>query len=460
MEKKEYDMNKLANFLTKVQSKLENEGDVFTGNKKILEDWVGELKNDNKCCEKDNLVVEVNNELLEASKNEISSEIDFVLFYIDKIKKSSLSEKQGFLTKLEDVVKNIKSEESIQQIQICLINLLQTDNSEDLVTCILCAGVILPTFKLEFFNSSFLQNYEKLLTHKEYRIKTLMPNITKQILQQDFSHIKEILDICFKDIFRNIDETDHIEGSNCQQQQNEHKISLDTTCLVLLQLLETFKANLKTSEELKALLSNYSKTIIDNLSHKNKGVRIVCYEIIEKIHSILDLFDKRAEIISHINNGLVDFWQQVRFPCLNLLITFYREELSIDKSFIENTLPRICINRYIPVEGIKTIALTLWKTIVKLNGVNILRENFNCFLQLYISELDAKSHIAKEAACRCLQELVMKVLDDTPTNNGILNQEYENIKVKLIECIKDQCWNVREASLNACGYVFIVRNIL
>src|SRR5690606_9211217 len=134
-------------------------------------------------------------------------------------------------------------------------------------------------------------------------------------------------------------------------------------------------------------LLNSVEKIIENTTHKNKGIRIVCYELLNVYNKILDLKCYEKKLMEKLNTGLVDFWQQVRFPCLNLLSGYYYSNLLNDTFFIENILPKICLNRYIPVDGVKTLALKLWKDIVDINGVNIIKSNYDKFLNTYIIEL-------------------------------------------------------------------------
>jgi hypothetical protein len=61
--------------------------------------------------------------------------------------------------------------------------------------------------------------------------------------------------------------------------------------------------------------------------------------------------------------------------------------------------------------------------------------------------------IEREAACRCIQELIMKVYDEKIHIN-IINKYYKDMLDLIIKCCHDTCWNVRESGFIALGYVF------
>jgi hypothetical protein len=61
--------------------------------------------------------------------------------------------------------------------------------------------------------------------------------------------------------------------------------------------------------------------------------------------------------------------------------------------------------------------------------------------------------IEREAACRCIQELIMKVYDED-THRQIINKYYKDMLQLTIRCCHDTCWNVRESGFISLGYVF------
>lgn len=168
------------------------------------------------------------------------------------------------------------------------------------------------------------------------------------------------------------------------------------------------------------------------------------------------------KILFKINFCLSDYFPQVRFSALNFLITFYDifsknniNLISENKEFRELILPKICLNRYLPADGVKNSSLLLWKSIVKENGISFIKSHFPFFLETYLYEMASKSPSAKEAACRSLQELIMRVSDET--HSKYIEKKSFLMNSLLIKCIKDSAFNVREAALNSAGYIFNVK---
>jgi hypothetical protein len=122
--------------------------------------------------------------------------------------------------------------------------------------------------------------------------------------------------------------------------------------------------------------------------------------------------------------------------------------------FLQFILPKICLNRYVPVEGVKSSSLTLWKIIVKDNGIHIIKSNLLFFLETYLHEMASLSPTTKEASCRCIQELIMRVSDES--HFVYFEKKVYLIYSLLVKCIKDPVFNVRESALNATGYIFNV----
>ena len=235
--------------------------------------------------------------------------------------------------------------------------------------------------------------------------------------------------------------------------------TLESTKLILLELINECKNTRKytLSFELDIIL-----LLIDRFDcNSSHGVQISSIDIVSSLLEIIkidnDLLDK---ILIKVNSNLVDFFAQVRFSSLKFLTNLYElfiirnSNLIENRYFLQKLVPKVCLNRYIPVEGVRNTALSLWKLIVKENGIKLIKEYFPCFLDTYLFEMASKSPLAKEASCRCLQEIIMKVADD---NNKIVIEKKSFLIFSLLKnCIKDSGFNVREAALNSSGYVFNV----
>jgi len=70
-----------------------------------------------------------------------------------------------------------------------------------------------------------------------------------------------------------------------------------------------------------------------------------------------------------------------------------------------------------------------------------------------VDELKNNGMIEREAACRCIQELIMKVYDEKIHSEIVCKYHKEMLEL-TIRCCHDTCWNVRESGFISLGYVF------
>ena len=145
---------------------------------------------------------------------------------------------------------------------------------------------------------------------------------------------------------------------------------------------------------------------------------------------------------------------RIRFWIINLLLSINSfHDLKEENIFMKKILPHICLNRYLEVEGIKKNTMVLWKQITVLEGIEYIKSNYEDFLSCYLNELKTHGMIEREAACRCIQELIMKVYDEN-LHRKIIDKYHKDMLNLTIKCCHDSCWNVRESGFIALGYVF------
>ena len=145
---------------------------------------------------------------------------------------------------------------------------------------------------------------------------------------------------------------------------------------------------------------------------------------------------------------------RIRFWIINLLLSINSfHNLKEENIFMKKILPHICLNRYLEVEGIKKNTMVLWKQITVLEGIEYIKSNYEDFLSCYLNELKTHGMIEREAACRCIQELIMKVYDEN-LHRKIIDKYYKDMLNLTIKCCHDSCWNVRESGFISLGYVF------
>jgi len=215
---------------------------------------------------------------------------------------------------------------------------------------------------------------------------------------------------------------------------------MDSTKQILFEILkdkdimilyeETFFQQIESINLVSILLENFDS---DNISSQCASFEMM--QLLLNILSFKQIYQYKSFILNKLSTTLICFSQQVRFTSINFLTEFYQKclnnninLLNEDENFIKNVLNSICLNRYVPVEGIKNNSLKLWKLVVGNNGIFIIKKNFLTFYDLYVKELGSTSHLTREASCRCLQELFMKVYEPSYKNLIKVRFNYLNRK--------------------------------
>lgn len=502
--KMEIDSGKLENFLKKVQTKLNMKvEDIGKDNENTLTSWVREIKDKS---DSGKMIVNYDYKLFQENinreqceTNKIESEVlinthslkDFFQRF-EKLfdSKASMIEKQEMNDYfLQNFDKFNLSKDEYLEIESYFVKILNEETQwEILNACILLITIIVEKnfdhFDFKKFISAIRENFIKLIQHGEYRLRTSLTNLFKAICGLEgenydlIGDIKYFIEKLVDDIIRNFQfdgEFDiSTQNNNLQSTTSPNPTStLDTSKNILKEIIKSFQSFKKTYNMFD---QPTIEKFISYLDHSNKGVRLASYEILESIVNYYKDSQDQEEMILYLRTNfnekvmnkvsisLVDFYPQVRFATLNFIQEFIRFILWDNKNanylqdnfFKQEILPLICINRYLPVEGVKNISLSLWKEIVNLEGIKIIREEYKFFLKCYLNQMNSKSHLAREAACRCLQELVMKVYNNEDIFHAEITLKNRVSIVSSIEkCIKDACWNVRESALNASGFVFL-----
>jgi len=467
---KTYDLNNLENFLSKIVTKIE-EGteDIGRENQDIISDWLKDFK-------QKKLDTDTNSNQITISYNESIYEDNMTLhsdmgpFYENlKILTDASTSPHYKDSAFDSISKNIKNFNFSQKDENYVISLLEENEWEKINAAVLILSEILEkeinSFRMDKIIESIEKNFKRLINQQEYRLRSNLSKLFKfssveLIKSKNFDLIKKWLDGLFSDIFTNYDSSNDT---------NNHP-TLETSKNILIEIFNEIRNYSLTLDEnslfkenfLSSFLNTPIKILTENLSNENKGIRASSYEI---LRSLAFFFFKDSdvknlefsEILKKLSNGLTDFYPQIRYSACIFLIEYARykgKEFFLENQFFfEKILPIICLNRYIPVEGVKNSSLEIWKFLVETNGINIIKENFEKYLILYLSEMNTKSHVAREAACRCLQEIIMKVYEEK-MHQEIMETHLSKILDSMERCIKDPCWNVRESSLYSAGYVF------
>ena len=182
----------------------------------------------------------------------------------------------------------------------------------------------------------------------------------------------------------------------------------------------------------------------------------ICHEALEGEISNKIGSDKEQEFLApickhvkviceHLSSGLEDNWAIVRLSSTLATKEFFYccPKLELEQ-FYTVLLPKLCLNRYFPAEGVKLQSQKAWKEICGDKGRSLLSNQISGTVQYYVAAAQAENHAVREAACHCMGELAMKLDKDVvlPYLPTLIDQ--------CSVSVQDQVWPVRDvASLTA-----------
>ncbi len=359
---------------------------------------------------------------------------------------------------------------------------------------IITIKVVYPDFNEEFpvmqkYFDYFIKIFPFLIKYNDFRIRSgilnSIGNLTSYMLMNKMEEtLLNLLELCTKDIAICIKITsDNLKNKiNVDYQKMEAPFkesvdlignnnasghfSLDFSKTILIEIINRLPLDEGQFEKIQNLLIEKFKIFIDLIINDENNelfpIIFISYEIITtylKMTFFKKYFHKNiafymSSLLPRCAKHISFISPRIRFWIINLLLSinsFY--SLKNEQIFMKKILPHICLNRYLQVEGIKKNTMILWKEITALDGIIYIKNNYEDFLECYLNELRNHGMIEREAACRCIQELIMKVYDEKIHIN-IINKYYKDMLDLIIKCCHDTCWNVRESGFIALGYVF------
>ena len=437
-----------------------------------------------------------------SKKEEIISIIDkFYLTHLNIKNKIFTSEIESILISLLDVCPNIDFiDEKNNNIKDGK-NVLPFSNSimisltlmSILTKRIITMKMIFPDYNEEFpimnkYFDKLIKIFPFLITNNDFRIRSgilnSIANLTSYMLLYKMENellkllqlIFENIEICIKNTSLNLKnkitsdfqkmEAPFKESIDLIGNNIAGNFSLDFSKSSLIEMINRLPLDEGQYENIQNILIEKSKIFINLITNDENNdlfpILFLSYEILTtylKMPFFNKYFNKNIStfmplILPRCAKHISFISPRVRFWIINLLLSinsFYN--LKNEKIFMKEILPHICLNRYLEVEGIKKNTMVLWKQITILEGIEYIKENYEDFLSCYLNELKSHGMIEREAACRCIQELIMKVYDEE-SHRKIVDKYYKDMLELTIKCCHDSCWNVRESGFISLGYVF------
>lgn len=419
--------------------------------------------------------------------------------------KTTISEKENIKANLDTNYfyhKNIiDGYINIKEVEDILIKLISEENSISSIIAAIEIGSILikrlitiPSIlgdkKIELpnmhkFLDEFIKNFPAFFIHNDFRLRgSIINNIGNYVsymLVDNFEdELEKIISLCFDEIttssdiiIENIIKTISEQavsgiqmGTSTSNPANTKNVTLDTSKNIFLEILRRVPLDGDNFAKVQKSLIEKSETIISKfITTKDIKITVILIASYEILFFYLNLpFYKKylLQNVSEFAKKILSFLSvhvrypspQLRFWIFNFLISFNNiYTLKTDDFFMHNILPCVCLNRYLPVDGIKKNSMALWKLIVDMGGIPLMKKYYEDFLNCYVKELLSPGQVEKEAACRCLQEIIMKVYEPE-LHKGIVKKYHDEMIYNTVKCCRDPCWNVRESALIALGYVY------
>ena len=174
--------------------------------------------------------------------------------------------------------------------------------------------------------------------------------------------------------------------------------------------------------------------------HQNRFVRNTGFSVmismmsnIRHLDTDCSLVQSRDQVTGHLSSGLSDQWPQVRLSAVKTCVVYLRLLSQHHReSLFPALLPRLCLNRYYPAEGVKIQAQLGWRQITGDQGQSLVTTHLDSTLQLYYHTATSHDLAAREAACHSLRELSTKL------DEQLMLPHIQTIMEVLWNCVKSQ----------------------
>ena len=339
--------------------------------------------------------------------------------------------------------------------------------------------------KLEKYILLFIEKFKKVFFGGDFRIRTTIlthiGNFTSFMLfTNKEKELNEIINFCFNEFHNGLKivKENYIKKINISNNQNHESVfqkdlnnnnsgnlTTDSSKNILIEIIKRLPITEDYFLEIqKTFKENFEKILLIFDIEENNTIISMLFIIYElffyflNMKFFLDYIKSKEDFANNFLPKLAIHLSytspRLRFWIINFLLYFNKVyDLKNNKLFMDKILPLICLNRYLQVEGVKKNSMTLWKNIAENNGIEIIKNNYENYLTAYIHDLTSIGQSEKEAACRCMQELIIKVYDEKLHKNIV--QKYSDVILNdIIKCCHDNSYLVRESGLISLSYIY------
>mmetsp|Transcript_14135 Transcript_14135/g.18330 ORF Transcript_14135/g.18330 Transcript_14135/m.18330 type:complete len:751 (-) Transcript_14135:151-2403(-) len=384
---------------------------------------------------------------------------------------------------------NPKQEAEKSTVESLLTQLIGSSCWESKAAGYISCAKIMETSCSESISNTFLFgalcNYvESDLEHIEPRVRSSVVKVLKGLASSDGPRTWERFGkAVFDSIERNL-VVDSKERSRVMQEIYANELGKAKTGAGVASVIKPVVAHetvgwkaLETSlRGLQSLIGGYGAAFVSDgcltsslvdlvtlkcLKHENRYVREVGFDLCSVMVQVLAIaidggLDAAAQqhdngenstgvmldkLASAVGLGLSDNWSQVRYAAsvaVRSLLSGLSEQRR--KPYMDDLVPRMCLNRYYLAQGVKLYSQETWKIVFGDKGPQVVAEHADAVVAFYCKQCRADNHAVREAACYCIAELATKAkCDEISVHvNELLNA--------LIDAFKDESWPVRDAA--------------
>ena len=154
------------------------------------------------------------------------------------------------------------------------------------------------------------------------------------------------------------------------------------------------------------------------------------------------------ELCDLLSAGLADVWALVRLSATAATRDFLLSLPETERGpHYPALLPRLCLNRYFPAEGVKLQSQSSWRAVCGEAGRDLLERHLSQTVLYYQASAGSDCPGVREAAAHCMSELVSKVEPRT------VAPHVPRLLDSLSVSGEDEAWPVRDAASVAASSV-------
>lgn len=310
--------------------------------------------------------------------------------------------------------------------ELC-ISLSQAQETDKLLGGLILGRELVYSGHVKALETGLTATALKMMTHSEVRIRQssgelleVLAKTSPELQQQCLNGAMTVLQTCDPEVFPILE-----------------------TCSQTIQTLAALKFTELTETQAERLLE------VVKTDHRSKALReisqLILTDICCKAPSALLA---RLTILPDLCQGLEDSWSPVRLQALHAVKAYISHLHSIPETHEALLLPRICINRHYPAEGLRTLALETWRSYVGELGRSRLVAHISAVCQFYEAQSRAETAAAREAACHCIAELATKI---ESLAHESLSSFVPSLLSASLACTEDADWGVQDAASLACA---------